>query len=159
MTIKKLTPKSIKSFTKTLKNRGMKSSALEVFFDSIIELIDPYEHNISQKIDELMQESVFDGIDDANVFLHEYSDFTNSAIGFINSFEEIEDDDFFEAKVADPLFRSFCANGVDCHDILLKNIDTVLRKVIEVYEIDEDTLSDMDNLKDALGDKTAVAFS
>jgi hypothetical protein len=161
MTIKKLTPKSIKSFTKTLKNRGMKSSALEVFFDSIIELIDPYEHNISQKIDELMQESVFDGIDDANVFLHEYSDFTNSAIGFINSLEEeeLEEDGSFETKVVNPLFRSFCADGVDCHSILLENIDKVLQKVIEVYEIDENTLSDINTLSDALGEEVAVAFS
>jgi len=143
MTIQKLTPASIKKFSKTLQKRGVKRSALEVFFDSITNLIDPYEHNVNQDINLIMQECVFDGIDDANVFLHEYSNFTNSAIGFINSFEFIKDSNVFDMDV-EPMFMAFCSEDKNSYEVLLNSIDKVLNKTIEVYEIDMSSLAEKD---------------
>ncbi len=63
----------------------------EIFFDSIIELIDPYEHNVTQNIQDLLSKSKFESLDETNDFLLEYNDFTNGSIELINSFVRIAD--------------------------------------------------------------------
>ena len=148
MNIKQLTPSYIKQFSKTLQNAGVKSSVLEIFFDSVTQLIDPYENEVTQNVQSILKECKFESLDEINAFLLEYNNFINSAIGFINSYELIEDNDTFDMSVQN-LFERLCFESKhrDCYEILLKNIDKVLVKVIEVYEIDMFSMPD-ENVKE-----------
>ncbi len=146
MNIKQLTPNYIKQFSKTLQNAGVKSSVLEIFFDAVTELIDPYEHGVTQNVQDILKECKFDSMDDINAFLYEYNDFTNSSIEFINLFTVADDTDAFEKKVrllVEALYTQ--SQKRDSYQILLQKIDTILAKTIEVYEIDVVSLADSDD--------------
>ncbi len=158
MHIKPLTPKYVKQFSKTLRKNGVKSSVLEIFFKSITELIDPYENNVTQNIENIMKDCNFESMDDINAFLMEYNDFTNGSIGFINSFDTIEDNNIFDKEVQ-PLFEALCSESKDCDQILLQSIDKILAKTIEVYEIDVELLSDDDYIRDILGEDLKLVMT
>ncbi len=137
MQIKKLNKKSIKEFSKTLETVGAKSSVFEIFFDTIIGLIDPHKISYNKDIQKIIDECMFESTDDANTFLKEYNDFINSVVGFINDILIVEDIDKLgkEIKI---IFKTFYdeSQNRDSYKILHTKIDQVLEKTSEVYEID-----------------------
>ena len=136
MNIEELSVKSIKDFSKTLKRAGVKKSVLEIFFDSIENLIDPYEMNFNQNIQSIMDQCKFNDMDEVSGFLQKYNDFSNSAVGFINAFEEISDSNLFDKEV-EPLFEALydADERSKSYKTVREIIDRILEKTIKVYDL------------------------
>ena len=137
MQIKKLSKKSIQEFSKTLVSAGVKSSVLEIFFDTITGLIDPYEISYTQDMQKIMNECSFESMDDTNVFLKKYNDFTNSVVEFINNITQVKDIEQFGHDF-EIIFKTLYDESQkrDSYKILHDKIDQILVKTFKVYEID-----------------------
>ncbi len=141
--MKKLDKNSIDNLAKVLKKSGALSIPLEIFFDTIIALIDPHNVSINENIQEMMNECHFNSMNETNSFLQKYNEFINSSIGFIDLFALIDDNE----NEIESIFQAFYKNGnlEKNYQILNESIDHVLEKTIEVYEINMDLMSSLDD--------------
>ena len=149
--IKKLSTKNVKEFCDVLKRAGVEKSVLEIFFDAITDLIDPYETNFNQNMQNVMDQCRFDDTQEASGFMQKYNDFSNSSVEFINAYEAIADNDLFDKEV-EPIFIAMYDAGdrSESYRMLHEKIDQVLAKTIEVYEIDTVEINDTDKFIDYL---------
>lgn len=160
MHIKRLTPESVQQFSDTLRKYSAKISVMEIFFNTITELIDPHGNNIAQNITDILKNFNFKDLDEANAFLMKYNDFTNSAIEFINAFASIGDRNAFDQEVQ-PLFETLYieSQSRDSYKMLLEGIDKVLHEAINVYNIDFRRVEEWNYLKNKIGSDLEMALS
>ena len=155
MQIEKLNKKNIKEFSKTLKNIDANSSVLEIFFDTIIDLINPYETNFSKNIQKIISEYKVKNIDDVNTFLKKYNVFTNSSVDVVNEILLAKDLEKFNRDLG-VVFKTLYDESKerDSYKILHTKIDQVLIKMVEVYEID--MVDDFHSMDDFLNQVSEV---
>lgn len=139
-------PYSIIKYNDYFIKKNANIESLDDFFFNIITLIEPEEDNdITEYIQDILEEIEFNSIEETDEFLSKYFEYTNSIISYFNKLEKINDEDKRINLITD-IYKVF----LNIYDqdfkailsIIYSNAIDVIEVIFEKYRIMTDTIDE-----------------